>query len=112
MLGPARGPHQRARVFQAVQTFFRQEGAAGVAIGLASTIVVTVVVVIAVLNSPTWPTVRDQFFSWAHMTKMFPAIWQGFILDMKLFVIAQIAIFILSVVVAGVRALRGPVFFP
>ena len=112
MLGPARGPHQRARVFQAVQTFFRQEGAAGVAIGLASTIVVTVVVVTAVLNSPTWPTVRDQFFSWAHMTKMFPAIWQGFILDMKLFVIAQIAIFILSVVVAGVRALRGPVFFP
>lgn len=95
-----------------MRTLIKEEGAIGVGISLVSSLVVTAVIIAAVLNSPSWPAVRDQFFSLDYMIKFFPAIWRGFVLDMKLFVVAQIAIFVLSVLIAGIRALRGPVFFP
>lgn len=79
---------------------------------MVSTLVVAAVVVFAVTSSPTWPLVRDQFFSPSHMAQFLPAIWRGFVLDMQLFVVAQIAIFILSIIIAAMRSLRGPVFFP
>ncbi|WP_336248993.1 ABC transporter permease subunit [Stomatohabitans albus] len=95
-----------------VRTLLNEEGAIGVGISVISTVVVGAIIAAAVLNSPTWPVVRDQFFSLEHMVNALPNIWRGFVLDMQLFVIAQLAIFLLSIIIAGVRSLRGPVFFP
>ncbi len=41
-----------------------------------------------------------------------PAILDGFWLDIKMFVVAQIAILFFALLVAVIRSLRGPAFFP
>jgi polar amino acid transport system permease protein len=66
----------------------------------------------AILSSETWPRVREQFFSARHFEAVWPAVLSGFWLDVRMFVVAEILILIAALVVAGVRSLRGPVFFP
>jgi polar amino acid transport system permease protein len=65
-----------------------------------------------VLSSDAWPKVQRQFFSWYHFTNSFPAVLRGFWLDIKMFLVAEVLILVIALVVAMIRALRGPAFLP
>ncbi|MBI3649179.1 MAG: amino acid ABC transporter permease [Actinobacteria bacterium] len=41
-----------------------------------------------------------------------PAIWSAFLLNVKMFLVAEPLILVLALVIAVVRQIRGPVFFP
>lgn len=83
-----------------------------VLISVISTGVVVLILVLLVGSSEQWPRVRQQFFSWEDMREAFPRVLAGFWLNMKVWVVAEILIVVLSLVIAIFRSLTGPVFAP
>jgi len=91
---------------------FEGEGAKGVAIALLSTAVFVAVVVVAATQSAGWPEVKRSFFDWGDISSSFPDIARAFVLNVKIFLVCEVCILILALVIAALRSLPGPVFFP
>lgn len=95
-------------------------GNRGFLISTASTIVFFAVVTVILLTAPGFDAVRESFFNWEAMKQSFfgvpeqgiPGIGQAFLLNVRIFLVAEVLILILALVVAVVRSLPGPVFFP
>lgn len=102
----------RRAVGTAVVDWFREEGAKGAAVAALSTVVVFGLAIWVVGSSPNWPLVRDRFFNPEDLAASWPRVWSGFWLDIRMFVVAQIAILVLALLIAVLRSLRGPAFFP
>ena len=73
---------------------------------------VLVVAALVVAGSPGWPRVRETFFSWEDAKAVFPAILDGFWLNVKLFMICEVAILVLGLAVALARSARSPWLAP
>ena len=91
---------------------FEGEGARGVALALLSTAVFLTVVIVAVTQSAGWPEVKHAFFNWDDISSSFPDIARAFVLNVKIFLVCEVCILILALVIAVLRSLPGPVFFP
>jgi polar amino acid transport system permease protein len=87
-------------------------GPRGVAIALVSTVVFLGLVVVAVTHAPGWPEVRRTFFDWGEFRASFPEIARAFELNVKIFCIAEVFILAFALLLAVIRSLPGPVFFP
>jgi polar amino acid transport system permease protein len=87
-------------------------GPRGVAIALASTVVFFVALVVVVTHAPGWPEVRTTFFNWDEFRTSLPEIARAFLLNVKIFCIAEVLILLVALVLAVIRSLPGPVFFP
>jgi polar amino acid transport system permease protein len=83
-----------------------------VAIALLSTAVFFAIFVVAITHAPGWPAVRDQFFNWSEFKSTFPEIARAFVLNIKIFCIAEVFILVFALFLAVLRSLPGPVFFP
>ena len=83
-----------------------------VAVALISTIVVFGGIALVIVNSSGWPRVKETFFNREEFRAAFPSVAQHFLLDVKIFLIAEVAILILALALAVVRSLPGPVSFP
>ena len=88
------------------------EGARGVAIALLSTVVFATAVVVAVTQSPGWPEVHRVFFGWHDISSSFPEIARAFVLNVKVFLVCEAFILVFALLIAVLRSLPGPVFFP
>jgi polar amino acid transport system permease protein len=90
----------------------RGGGRRAVVIALASTLVVFTGLALAVLESPGWNQVRQTFFNGHEFASSFPGIASAFLLNVKIFAIAEALILPIALALAIVRNLPGPVFFP
>ncbi len=63
-------------------------------------------------TSAQWPAVQNQFFSWEAIKESFPDVLTGFWLNMKVWVVAEFFILIVSLVLALMRSFTGPVAAP
>ncbi|HEX5712670.1 MAG TPA: amino acid ABC transporter permease [Solirubrobacterales bacterium] len=90
----------------------RRQARRGQAIAAVSSLVVLGGLAALVLTSPGWPTVRETFFSWSVFTESFPEVLDAFWLDVKLFVIVEVAVLIVGLGIAVLRTSRGPALFP
>jgi polar amino acid transport system permease protein len=88
------------------------EGRRSVVIALLSTAVFFTVVVVAITHAPGWPEVKSQFFDWQEFKATFPEIARAFLVNVKIFCIAEVFILIFALLLAVLRSLPGPVFFP
>jgi polar amino acid transport system permease protein len=88
------------------------EGARGVAIAMLSTVVFATAVVAAVTQSPGWPEVHRVFFDWHDISSSFPEIARAFVLNVKVFLVCEAFILVFALLIAVLRSLPGPVFFP
>ncbi|HEX2426438.1 MAG TPA: amino acid ABC transporter permease, partial [Gaiellaceae bacterium] len=84
----------------------------GIAVATISTLVVVGLVVLAVVNASGWPDVKQAFFDPDVFSESFPEIARAFLVNVKIFLIAEVFILILALVLAILRGLPGPVFFP
>jgi polar amino acid transport system permease protein len=100
--------HRRSRILGSA----RAEGARGVAIALVSTVVVLALIVLAVTSSPNWPEVKEAFFDPEEFKRVFPDIARAFLRNIQYFLIAEVFILAWALVLAVLRSLQGPVFFP
>lgn len=91
---------------------FEGEGAKGVAIALLSTAVFVTVVIVAVTQSAGWPEVKRTFFDWGDISSSFPDIARAFVLNVKIFLVCEVFVLVFALLIAVLRSLPGPVFFP
>lgn len=93
-------------------------GNRGVLVSTASTIVVLGLIALAITMSPGADIVRERFFSWEHLKQSFlgsetsPSVVSAFLLNIRIFMTAEVIILVLALVIAVVRSIPGPVFFP
>jgi polar amino acid transport system permease protein len=103
------GAGRRSHLFRDV---FREEGAKGVVVAVLSTIVVFGVIVYVVTHSPNWPAVKHLFFNGKEFVSTFPEIARKFVRNIEYFLICEVVILVFALLLAVLRSLPGPVFFP
>jgi polar amino acid transport system permease protein len=81
-------------------------------IAAISTAVVLGGLAILIATSPGWPEVRDTFFSWEQFRDSFPDIFDAFWLDVRVFLVVEVAVLLLGLAVALLRTVRLPALFP
>jgi polar amino acid transport system permease protein len=93
-------------------------GNRAVLISTASTIVFFGAIALLIALSPGADIVRERFFDGQHMKDAFfgtetsPGVLESFMLNVKMFMIAEVLVLVLALVIAVVRGIPGPVFFP
>ncbi|HUG32092.1 MAG TPA: ABC transporter permease subunit [Acidimicrobiia bacterium] len=90
----------------------REEGTRAAIIAAISTVVVGGLILWWVLSSEAWPEVQQQFFNLDHFIASWPLVLKGFWLNIQMFAVAEVLILIVALVLAMIRALRGPASFP
>jgi polar amino acid transport system permease protein len=83
-----------------------------VAIALLSTIVVVGALMLVVTNAPGWPEFKQEFLNGPIFWSSLPGIVGAFWKNILLFMIAEALILPFGLVIAVMRGLPGPVFFP
>jgi polar amino acid transport system permease protein len=90
----------------------RRRSQRGAAIAALSTVVVIGGLVALVVTSPGWSNVQETFFSRPDFERAFPDVLAGFWLDIRLFVVVELAVLAMGLVVALARTSRNPALFP
>jgi len=90
----------------------RAEGARGALIATVSTAVFVVVVVFAVVTAPGWDRIRALFFDRDDFVESLPDVLSGFWVNVQMFMVAEVLVLVLALVLAVLRSIPGPVFFP
>ncbi|MFP5350988.1 MAG: amino acid ABC transporter permease [Actinomycetota bacterium] len=111
----AGGPPASTRPARGSKIFGEGRGAL---ISATSTIAFFALLAAAIAMAPGSREVARDFFSWTAMREAFvgtattPSIGSAFLLNVRIFLIAEVLILILAMVIAVVRAMPGPVFAP
>jgi polar amino acid transport system permease protein len=93
-------------------------GGRAVLVSSLSTIVFFAAIAVAVALAPGGGIVRERFFTPSHLEQSFfgtvttPSVIGAFLLNIKMFLVAEAVILVLALVIAVVRGIPGPVFFP
>ncbi|MEK6343264.1 MULTISPECIES: ABC transporter permease subunit [Curtobacterium] len=90
----------------------RQRGRRSIAVSVVSTLVVVAVVYFGVVNTPGWAAVQQSFFDPQTAVDSFPAILAGLWLNVRILFFSAIGVAVFGTLLAVVRGLRSPVFFP
>lgn len=83
-----------------------------VMVALASTVIFAAVAGTLVLTSPGWESVQRTFFNPEIAIDSLPRILEGLWLNIRVLFFAAIGVAVLGTLLAVLRSLRGPVFFP
>ncbi|GAA1493632.1 amino acid ABC transporter permease [Curtobacterium herbarum] len=94
------------------QLYRRQRGRRSVAVSVVSTLVVVALVWIGIVNTPGWAAVQRSFFDPQVAWETLPDILLGLWLNVRILFFASIGVAVLGTLLAVVRGLRNPVFFP
>ncbi len=81
-------------------------------VAVASTVIFFAVAAILIVNSPGWPSVKEAFFNREVFDEAFPKILKGFLLNIQIFLMAEVLVLIFALLLAVMRSLPGPVFAP
>jgi polar amino acid transport system permease protein len=83
-----------------------------IATAVISTVVVFAVLAVVVVNAPGWERVQKEFFDAENFARSAPGIIAKFAVNVRLFLIAEVLILVFGLVVAVLRSIPGPAFFP
>ena len=96
----------------------RALGSRGVLVSSASTVLFFAIIAIVVVLAPGSGVVAERFFSPQHLwqslvgSQGLPSVLGAFWLNVQIFMVSEVFILILALVIAVVRGIPGPVFFP
>jgi len=105
--GLIRSPRQRDR-----EAYRRRQTIRSVLVATASTAVLVGLLVLAVLSAPGWPRVRASFFSWDAARAALPDVATGLWLNLRVFAVVGVLMLVFGLLIAVLRTLPGPVFWP
>jgi polar amino acid transport system permease protein len=94
------------------RAFRRHQNAKSVAISFISTIVFAVIVWFTVINTPGWSLVQQSFFNLDVLAGAWPRVVEGILLNIRVLLFAAVGVLILALILATLRTLSGPIFFP
>ena len=104
--GPPRGSRAARRAAE------RRAALRASLIALASTVVVFGLLGYAITSAPNWPAVQATFFDWTRIVDSMPSLLRGFLINIRLFMIAEVLVLGLAMLLAVIRSLPGPALFP
>lgn len=81
-------------------------------VGMGSLVAFVVVVGWLAVSTPGWPVVQETFFSPEQFVESFPQLIEAFWLNVRIFLVAEPLILVLSLAIALVRTMRAPIFLP
>jgi polar amino acid transport system permease protein len=87
-------------------------GGRSTAIAVVSTIVLFGILVLVIRSAPGWPEVQQAFFNGEVFRESWRDIVDAFALNVKIFLIAEALILVFALLLAVLRSIPGPVFFP
>jgi polar amino acid transport system permease protein len=90
----------------------RRRARRGGLVSAVSTVVVLGGLTALVVTSKGWANVRDTFFSPQAFADAFPQVLDGFWLDVKLFLVVEVAVLVAGLLIALCRTSRNPALFP
>ncbi len=96
----------------------RMLGGRAVLVSSASTVLFFAIIAAIVVLSPGSEVVAERFFSPFHLEQSIlgtpgtPSVVGAFLLNVEIFLVSEVLILILALVIAVVRQIPGPVFFP
>ena len=96
----------------------RALGSRGVLVSSASTVLFFAIIAVVVVLAPGSGVVAERFFSPQHLwqslvgSQGLPSVLGAFWLNVQIFMVSEVFILILALVIAVVRGIPGPVFFP
>ena len=94
------------------QALARRTARRNALVGMGSLIGFTLVVVVLVSQTPGWPVVQETFFNREEFVSSLPGLLKAFLLNVKIFLIAEPLILVFSLLIALTRTLRSPIFLP
>ena len=94
------------------RVFRRRQTTRSVLIAAISTVAFAAIVWITIVNTPGWSSVQRSFFDPETMAKAWPRVFAGFLLNIRVLLVAATGVAIFGTLLAAVRTLRGAVFFP
>jgi polar amino acid transport system permease protein len=98
---------QRERI-----AYRRRQTVRSVLLAAGSTAVLGTLLTVLVTGAPGWDRVRESFFDPDIAVKYLPDILRGLWLNIRLLVVCAVLALALGLLIAVLRTLRGPVFFP
>ena len=110
---PAPLPEEEvARLLQKRQVWKQREIVRSMVIALLSTVVIIGGMAWLIGRSEGWDAVRQAFFSWPDFREALPKVWDGFKLNVRIFLIAEPIVLVFGLLLAMMRLSRNPVLFP
>lgn len=111
---PIRVPDDRApsAVELERRTYRRRQTTRSVLVSLVSTIVFAVVIWVAIVSTPGFDRVRQSFFNVDVAIEAWPRVIEGLWVNIQVLAVAVVGVALLATLLAVMRTLRGPVFFP
>ncbi len=81
-------------------------------IAAVSTLVIGGALIAAVTSAPGWERTRTTFFNWDKAVESFPAVLEGFWINVQVFAVSAVAVLVVGMLLAVLKTLKGPVFWP
>jgi polar amino acid transport system permease protein len=81
-------------------------------VAFGSTIVFAAIVWFGLIATPGWSRVEASFFSWEVAVEAFPRVFDGLLLNLRVLLSASILVLLFGLLLAILRTLKSPVFFP
>jgi polar amino acid transport system permease protein len=94
------------------RAFRAKQSSRSVALSFLSTVVFAVIIWFTVINSPGWGRVQQSFFNLEVLVGAWPRVFEGLLLNIRVLLFAAVGVLIFALLIAIVRTLTGPVFFP
>mgnify|MGYP002654273271 CR=1 FL=1 len=90
----------------------KQRQTQSVGIAFLSTLIFGVAVWFGLIATPGWQRVQESFFSWDVAVEAFPRVWDGLLLNLRVLAVAAVLVVVVGLLLAIMRTLKTPVFFP
>ncbi|CAB4871711.1 unannotated protein [freshwater metagenome] len=81
-------------------------------VAIASTLLFSLIVAIGLVSTPGWERVTESFFNIEVGIEAFPRILEGIWLNLRVLFFTTISVVVFGLLLALLRTLRNPVFFP
>lgn len=94
------------------RAYRKTQSVRSILIAIASTLALALILWLTVINTPGWAAVQRTFFNPETFVQAIPRVAQGFLLNLQLLGISVVTVAITATLIAVIRTLRGPVFFP
>ena len=90
----------------------RRPRGGGILIAVVSTLVVFATLGYILVNAPGWSRLQESFFDAEVFADSFPDVAAAFLVNVRIFLMAEALILVVALLLAVMRSLPGPVFFP
>lgn len=94
------------------RAYRRRRGRQSVLVAIASTLAFAAIIWLTVVRTPGWDAVQQAFFDPDVALRALPKVWDGFLLNLQVLALSVLTVGVAAMLIATVRTLRGPLFFP